>query len=306
MPWCPICQNEYKEGYTHCNDCDADLVASREELPEAVMFGEEADMLKMKEILAEAGIGEVYTVYAKKDKCHELRVAPAQAKEAREQLRNYLEETAKKQMMDEFGVSAEALEDGELLKEIAMDAAAGEASAKKKAVYGDKKVKADDYQSSAVTLALVGGAGLILIVLHALGVIPIQLPQATKIMMYIVMGSLFAIFLVCSALAFKTYRKLLSEDASEKEFIKEAKVFTDSIPSHELDLDGEESDLPEEMKYFKRIAVLKRMIGEKYPDAKEEIVDYLAEEYYDAHFGTDYDTKEADAFLEEEKEDVDA
>lgn len=122
MPWCPICQNEYKEGYTHCNDCDADLVSSKEELPKAVMFGEEEDMLKMKEILAKEGINEVYAVYVEKDKCHELRVAPSQAGEASELLKRYVEGLAKKQMMEEFGVSAESLEDGETLQELVMEA----------------------------------------------------------------------------------------------------------------------------------------------------------------------------------------
>ena len=34
MPWCPVCKNEYREGYTHCNDCDVDLVDSLEEVRE--------------------------------------------------------------------------------------------------------------------------------------------------------------------------------------------------------------------------------------------------------------------------------
>lgn len=293
MPWCPICQNEYKEGYTHCNDCNADLVASREELPRAVMFGEKEDMSKMKEILLEAGINGVYTAYAEKDKCYELRVAPAQMEEAKGLLRHYVEESAKKQMMEEFGVSAEELEDGETLKELAMETAAEE-TGEKLAVYGDKKVKAEDYKSSAVTLAIIGAAGLVLIVLHALGIIPIMLPQTTKIMVYVVMGSLFVIFLISSVFAWKSCRRLLEEDKEEKEFIRGAKTFMDSISEQTLMEDGELSDMPEEMKYFKRIAVLKRLIGEKYPEAKEEIVDYLAEEYYDAHFGTDYDTAEAE------------
>lgn len=27
MPWCPVCKNEYKDGYTLCADCGAELVA---------------------------------------------------------------------------------------------------------------------------------------------------------------------------------------------------------------------------------------------------------------------------------------
>ena len=32
MAWCPKCKNEYREGITHCPDCDIDLV--EELLPE--------------------------------------------------------------------------------------------------------------------------------------------------------------------------------------------------------------------------------------------------------------------------------
>lgn len=32
MPWCPVCRNEYKEGYTVCADCNAQLVDELEEV----------------------------------------------------------------------------------------------------------------------------------------------------------------------------------------------------------------------------------------------------------------------------------
>ena len=51
MPWCPVCKNEYREGYTHCNDCDVDLVDSLEEGPRALIAGAEYDMNRMAELL---------------------------------------------------------------------------------------------------------------------------------------------------------------------------------------------------------------------------------------------------------------
>lgn len=41
MAWCPVCKNEYREGITHCKDCDADLV---DELPEETFEQFEADL----------------------------------------------------------------------------------------------------------------------------------------------------------------------------------------------------------------------------------------------------------------------
>ena len=32
MPWCPKCKNEYRDGFTVCNDCGTPLVASLEDV----------------------------------------------------------------------------------------------------------------------------------------------------------------------------------------------------------------------------------------------------------------------------------
>ena len=35
MPWCPNCKTEYREGFTHCADCGAELVPTLpDEAPE--------------------------------------------------------------------------------------------------------------------------------------------------------------------------------------------------------------------------------------------------------------------------------
>lgn len=34
MPWCPKCKTEYRDGFTHCNDCGAELVDETENRPE--------------------------------------------------------------------------------------------------------------------------------------------------------------------------------------------------------------------------------------------------------------------------------
>lgn len=294
MPWCPVCKNEYKEGYTHCNDCDADLV---DVLPTPIMFGTKEEMRKMQEVLKQADFAESYLSYNEKDRDYELAVPAETAEQATRALKEY----ARNEMAEELGVAEESFEEGELLKEAIVEAATekAEKASSKKNAYDDKKLKAEEYKSSAFTLALVGGVGLILIILHAIGVIPITLPEATKIMMYLVMGAMFVIFLVSSVFAWKSYKRLLAEDDVEKVFIKEAKEFLSEVSVAQLEEGLDLSDIADEMKYFKRIAALKRILEEKYPDTSEELIDHLAEEYYDEHFGTEYDTTEADSFLEE-------
>lgn len=63
MPYCPICKNEYREGFTTCSECKCDLVDSlddiqkEEELPEEEFFmpeGDELDEEAIKEAIKEA------------------------------------------------------------------------------------------------------------------------------------------------------------------------------------------------------------------------------------------------------------
>ena len=41
MPWCPICKNEYREGFTTCAECKVELVANFEDIPVAIYSGVE-------------------------------------------------------------------------------------------------------------------------------------------------------------------------------------------------------------------------------------------------------------------------
>lgn len=295
MLWCPVCKNEYKEGYTHCNDCDVDLV---DVLPTPIMFGTKEEMQKMQEVLKQAGFAESYLSYNEKDRDYELAVPAETAEEATKTLKEYNQT----EMMEMLGINEDASGDGEALFDALTESAAEKAQESvKKSVYDDKKLKAEEYKSSALTLALVGGVGLILIILHAVGIIPITIPNTTKIMMYLVMGAMFVIFLVSSFFAWKSYKRLLAEDDVDKAFIKEAKEFLSEVSVAQLEEGLDLSDTADEMKYFKRIAALKRILEEKYPNTSEELIDHLAEEYYDEHFGTEYDTTEADSFLEENR-----
>lgn len=292
MPWCPICKNEYKEGYTHCNDCDADLV---EQLPVAIMFGPKEDMDIMKQTLKTLGIDTSYVSDDEKDRTYELSVEKENVEKAKSLLKEYLEKEAANQLAEQMGYEADEIADDSSLAEMIMEKEACE-EREAKNTYGDKAVKAEDYKSSAYTLALVGGIGILIIVLHALGVIPVTLPKTTQIMMYVVMGALFVIFLISSIFAFKSYKRLLKEDEIEKAFLKEAKEFLAGVSVDQVEAESDLSDTPDEMKYYKRIVVIKKIIEEKYPDAADGLIDYLAECYYDEQYGTDYDTSEADAY----------
>jgi hypothetical protein len=75
------------------------------------------------------------------------------------------------------------------------------------------------------------------------------------------------------------------ENDVEKAFIAEAETFLKTISTEQIEEGLDLSEVSEEMKYFKRTAVLKQILQEKYPETTEELIDFLADEYYDQQFG---------------------
>ena len=90
MPWCPVCKNEYREGYTHCNDCDVDLVDSLEEGPRALIAGAEYDMNRMAELLQAKDVDCFVRPGQRKDE-FELYVTEEHAERATAYLQSYVQ-----------------------------------------------------------------------------------------------------------------------------------------------------------------------------------------------------------------------
>ena len=90
MPWCPVCKNEYREGYTHCNDCDVDLVDSLEEGPRALIAGAEYDMNRMAELLQAKDVECFVRPGQRKDE-FELYVTEEHAERATAYLQSYVQ-----------------------------------------------------------------------------------------------------------------------------------------------------------------------------------------------------------------------
>ena len=117
MPWCPVCKNEYKEGYTHCNDCNVDLVPTLDDMPKPVMFGEKEEMEDMKELLSKKGIKDTLVVYDEKDKVHELCVKPEFAEEATQILKSYFEAEMQNEAAQAYSAEELLDEEGNLTEE---------------------------------------------------------------------------------------------------------------------------------------------------------------------------------------------
>ena len=302
MPWCPICKNEYKEGYTHCNDCDADLVPTFEDLPKAVMFGNESDMNFMLKLLKENGLKDAFLLFSDKEQCYELYVDKDQVNKAKEIITVYMQ----KQMEAQNGLNYDADDSeigytDEMIEENAVQNAKEKvARARISQTYSNKKEKALENKSSAYSLLLVGVLGLAALICVFLKIIPLNLPKTTAYMMYGVMGTMFLIFIVAGIASLNSYKKLLEQDEVDQDIINKAKEYlsTISVSMVEKNVD---TDVSDEMKYFKRFANIKNLLQDQFPEVPDDLLEHIAEEYYDNTFGTEYSTEVVDQILEDEE-----
>lgn len=148
--------------------------------------------------------------------------------------------------------------------------------------YQAKKTKAEDFKSSGYILIAVGLIGLVAIVLMELHVFPIYLAAPGKYISYSVMGGLFLIFIVSGIHSLVSAKKYAAEAKSEDDLTEKIKAWTKENISKETIIEKANlSDkMPEEMKYFKYMAILKSMITEEFGELDASFLDSLSEEFY--------------------------
>lgn len=146
--------------------------------------------------------------------------------------------------------------------------------------YVSKKSKTEDMKSTAYTFTIVGILGLILLVLFAVGVIPLHTANYMKIMICIVMGAMFVIFLVIGIRSFAQIKPYSDAATTEEQLLSEILAwFRDSYDKAVIDADID-TTLQEEMLYFSRYEVMRRYITEKYPDVEDSLLDHIIETLY--------------------------
>lgn len=254
MPWCPECKSEYKEGITICADCGAPLVASFEDIDKVVENPHNHDNIKdlvsyeADESLKEMDIKNTYADIMSGDK-------------------NIFEE------------------DG---PEDYTDAKAMKVSKKIYKPYIKASQRAEEYKSSAYALLLVGGAGIVVLFLSLLGIIPLKVAENIRAVGFIAMLVMFIAFIVVgvkSLVEAKTIDALSDvEDAltdSITDYFKE-KYTSDSLDKEVFS--DKDYLLSEEEKFFKREETIRSMITIKFGDLDEAFLDNETERIYNMIF----------------------
>lgn len=282
MPWCPKCKNEYVEGTKECADCGCALVETLTE-KKAVIFGEKEQMEKLKEFLAYSKIDGVSVELNEEDHTYELFVGEEDEKQAKKLANVFLREEAKQK--EEKKASED---DEEKETEAAQDLNLN--PMKSGGVYQDSAAKAEDNKSSAYTLLFVGGVGLVVIALCMFGVIDLNLNETSKYMVYGVMGALFILFIVMGVVSMRSYKIFAQKAQKEDNLTGEIRKWClADLSAEKVDeqLSEEDKALADEMKYFKRIEILKKLISEKFLNLDEAYLEHFVDDIYPEIFETE-------------------
>lgn len=151
-------------------------------------------------------------------------------------------------------------------------------------VYRSNAERAEEFKSSAWTLVVVGSAGLIAMILIMLGILPIPLATNIRYLSYAVMTLLFAGFLVVGVKSFGSAKKYALAAQMEEALTEEIHTwFMESFPREDIDSDafsGEEEELTDIEKYYRRIENMKQKITANYASLDEAYLNRIADDFF--------------------------
>ena len=193
MAWCPKCKNEYRKGITVCAECGCELVEEEQNMKLVpIVVGEEAQMQILKKFLeyndmqgAQIGYNEAQQMYALLVKEADKEKALKIAKVFMEQR---MQEEMKRRALENAGVElpkqqTEAEDEEDNSGRVTVPGGA----------YLNSAQKAEDNRSSAWTLLLIGGIGIIIMILGILDLLPFQV--GNPYLFYGVMSAIFILFI---------------------------------------------------------------------------------------------------------------
>ena len=278
MPWCPNCKNEYREGITVCADCGCVLVEKQElDKQVSLIFGEETQMTSLKEFLEFNGIEDVVMHFDEREQVHELFVKEKDFKAASGIARVFLE-----QENQNIAEGERYTDEGAQEKDSETQSFAGNS-----AVYKRNADKAEDNRSSAWTLLVVGGAGMFIMILGIMGILPLSI--GNPYMFYGVMSAVFLLFMVMGVVSMKN-AKIFEKKAESENTLREAleKWCRDNLRAEEIDRElGNISAEKEEVLYFKRYEKLKEKLNHQFMNLDQAFLDnFIDETVYDMVFGS--------------------
>lgn len=283
MAWCPKCKNEYRKGITVCAECGCELVEEdqgKKQVP--IIFGQEVHLNGLKKFLAYNGIENVTIIFEESKQVHVLLVNEEEKEKALKIAKVYMDEKVKEEQqrraMENAGVEVPVQETEQEEEDSGRVVVPGGA-------YLNSAQKAEDNRSSAWTLLLVGGIGMVVMVLGMMDMLPFQV--SNPYMFYGVMSAVFILFIVMGFVSMKNAKFFAKNAESENtlrntllEWCKE-NLKADQIDSR-IQYAGE---IGEEELYLRRYEIIKFMINHQFMNLDQGLVERLIDdEVYDMVF----------------------
>lgn len=266
MPWCPKCKLEYKKEVTICPDCGSTLAVSQESMQQQtltpVYCGDESSAERIAQFLDYSHLKSV-TAGELTENGYPVLVSEEEYREALKLVNVFLSNEANKTSSDEE------------------DASVTEQNQKAPAPYVKKAEKYEDMHSSAYTLLVIGGIGMIFMILEIAEIIPLPLGNAS-LLFQIVMCAIFLFFLITGVSSLKRAKQIRSEIGEEERATQEITAwFLSEYTAESIDrVVLEDSDMPEELKYFHRSEYIKHELNTRLVALDDSYLEDLSENLY--------------------------
>lgn len=152
-------------------------------------------------------------------------------------------------------------------------------------LYESSTEKYKDNLSSAITFFICGAAGLIILLLNAIGILNfIDKDSSTFILMNILLAALFIGFIAIGFLSLKYSNKIKEHASKENEALKEVMDWlTENISKDDIE-SSYDASIPDEMKYFNRSEFVKNAITKEFPNLDTATVDFINDQYLEQLF----------------------
>ena len=305
MLWCPRCKKEFDTDVTVCSICGTDLVdESKKYNYETVAYLEKDLASRLIELLQFSEIPEAIMVFDPLSENYIVQIDQIHHQRAINLVEifreNELDPENQKQSenpgdsgsagsVDNSGDSVDSGSADNDKDSVETDLDSKSESAENKASASKAYTKAGDrYKdnlSCAYTFLSCGSFGILLLLLENLGVINFfGMTAISKIVSNTVLGILFIVFIGIGARALRYSKDLKVQAGEEEAFTNQLIEWMRTNISLESIENAYSSEIPEEVKYFRRIEVIKQKLDESYPDLDEDYVTKIADDYYSELF----------------------
>lgn len=140
--------------------------------------------------------------------------------------------------------------------------------------------KYNDIVSSAVTLLIVGIAGIILLFLVIKQIIPIPLNSETSWLFESVLGGVFIIFIIAGIISFMHAKQVKIDAEAEDKLISEILNWSDNNLSVSFLDKNLDIGQPNEILYFGRADKIKDILMHQFEEADEALIYEMTEQIY--------------------------